>query len=132
MNVDELNNDALPSAEKQISDVLVPGLFFPSGECQTVAQSRFRHIFGLATHNAEDKVKDDKLLAQKWAMDLFEDKQKLKPRGSRTTGWDIPSGEETPSGHRWLLGRNMQEENELVGLTASPPDLVIRGRLQSK
>ena len=118
--VDYLNDDALPTAEKRISDVLVPELFYRNGECDNAATSRS----GTVTMEVE-KPDGDTTMMQKMAMDVFKDKQKLKPQGSRTEGW-----EPAPGGNRLL--RELQEENELVGLTAAPPDLVIRGRLQSK
>jgi hypothetical protein len=88
-----------------------------------VAQARDGAFASLGLLEAEDEIERES--AQKWALGFYNAK-KEKPRGGRTTGW------ETPSGHRWLLNRELQEEDSLFGLSATPPDIVIRGRLASK
>lgn len=115
--VDQLNNEALPQTEKGISDVLVPRLFFPDGECddEVVAEARSNVVASLTLEEAEDAIERES--AQKWALGV----EKKKQRGGRTSGW------ETPPGHRFL----QEEEDRLFGLSAAPADIVIRGRLQN-
>lgn len=135
---EDLNNVILLEMEKDISDVLVPELFFQNGECDAVsvvqAESRRSGNEGFSTieiQGIEYQATSDKRTAQDWALGILEERQEgehRKPRGSRTAGWD------TPAGHRNLEERRLQESDELVGLTASPPDFVIRdplGRLQN-
>lgn len=114
MTEDELNDEALPEAEREISDVLIPPLFYPGGECDAlVAEGRSGGLLSLTLQDRVDQAASDK--------------RAEKPKGSRSDGWETQ-----PGGRRWLLDRHMQEEDGLIGLSSSPPDVVIRGRLQSK
>ncbi|CAB9525848.1 chromosome segregation ATPase-like protein [Seminavis robusta] len=157
ITADDLNDSILPLVERDISDVLVPPLFFEDGECverplsTTIIRRHGKPV--MMVQGVADETKTDKSIAQKWALTWFT--SNLAPLDAKKAK-SLDSKKDKGGHPRTLLERSLQNasfpfndtllpngtlppetmlpmigENEVVGLTAAPADQVIRGRLQN-